>query len=57
MGYLPMTEGLKIPSRHLGLTLTAKRSMNTLIEQAAELDVYKRQVREHLSDNVQYLYP
>ena len=32
-----MTEGLKIPSRHLGLTLTAKRSMNTLIEQAAEL--------------------
>ena len=37
LGYLPMTEGLKIPSRHLGLTLTAKRSMNTLIEQAAEL--------------------
>lgn len=37
LGYLPMTEGLKIPSRHLGLTLTAKRSMNVLIEQAAEL--------------------
>lgn len=36
-GYLPTTEGLKIPSRHLGLTLTAKRSMNVLIEQAAEL--------------------
>ena len=40
LGYLPMTEGLKIPSRHLGLTLTAKRSMNTLIEQAAELNGY-----------------
>lgn len=37
LGYLPSTEGLKIPSRHLGLTLSAKRSMNILIEQAAEL--------------------
>lgn len=37
LGYLPMTEELKIPSRHLGLTLTEKRSMNVLIEQAAAL--------------------
>lgn len=37
LGYLPVTEGLKTPSRHLGLTLTAKRSINTLIEQVAEL--------------------
>ncbi len=37
LGYLPVTEELKIPSRHLGLTLTVKRSMNTLIEQAAQL--------------------
>lgn len=37
LGYLPATEGLKIPSRHLGLTLTAKRAMNILIDQAAEL--------------------
>lgn len=37
LGYLPTTEGLKLPSRHLGLTLTAKRSLNLLIEQAAEL--------------------
>lgn len=37
LGYLPTTEELKIPSRHLGLTLTVKRSMNALIDQAAEL--------------------
>lgn len=37
LGCLPVTEGLKIPSRHLGLTLTVKRSVNTVIEQAAEL--------------------
>ena len=37
LGYLPVTEELKMPGRHLGLTLTAKRSMNVLIEQAAEL--------------------
>ena len=37
LGYLPFTDGLKIPSRHLGLTLTAKRAMDVLIEQAAAL--------------------
>ena len=37
LGYLPMNEELKIPSRHLGLTLTAKRAMNAQIELAAEL--------------------
>lgn len=37
LGYLPVTGELKIPSRHLGLTLTVKRTMNTVIEQAAEL--------------------
>lgn len=37
LGYLPNTDDLKIPSRHLGLTLTAKRSMNVQIELAAEL--------------------
>lgn len=37
LGYLPATEELKIPSRHLGLTLTVKRTMNTVIEQAAGL--------------------
>ncbi len=37
LGYLPAAEELKMPSRHLGLTLTVKRSINTLIEQAAEL--------------------
>ncbi len=42
LGCLPVTEGLKIPSRHLGLTLTAKRSMNALIERAAEI------VEEHV---------
>ncbi len=36
-GYLPLTEELKIPSRHLGLTLAAKRSMDAVIERAAEL--------------------
>lgn len=36
-GCLPTMEEFKIPSRHLGLTLTVKRSMNTLINQAAEL--------------------
>lgn len=34
-GYLPATEGLKMPSRHAGLTLAAKRAMNVLAEQLA----------------------
>lgn len=36
LGYLPVNDGLKTPSRHLGLTLTARQSMDALIERAAE---------------------
>lgn len=62
LGYLPTTEGLKIPSRHLGLTLTAKRSMNILIEQAAELiekhvDIDKLLSICHRSFPCQYVLP
>lgn len=37
LGYLPASEGLKIPSRHLGLTLSAKQAMEIQIDKAAEL--------------------
>lgn len=37
LGYLPASEGLKIPSRHLGLTLSAKQAMEIQIGKAAEL--------------------
>lgn len=36
-GYLPKSDGLYIPSRHLGLTLSVKEQMNGQIEHAAEL--------------------
>ncbi len=36
LGYLPYVEELKLPSRHSGLTLTAKRALSTQIEQMAE---------------------
>lgn len=37
LGYLPQTEGLRMPSRHLGLTLTAKRQMDEVIERTSLL--------------------
>jgi len=36
-GFLPKSEGLEIPSRHLGLTLAAEQQMNTWIDRAADL--------------------
>lgn len=36
-GYLPKSEGLDIPSRHLGLTLSVKEKMNEQIERSAIL--------------------
>ena len=36
-GYLPKSEGLEIPSRHLGLTLSVKEMMDEQIEKSAEL--------------------
>ncbi len=40
-GYLPKSEGLDIPSRHLGLTLSVKEQMDEQIERAARLvDAY-----------------
>lgn len=37
LGYIPFSKELKIPSRHLGLTLGAKKRMEAHIEQTAEL--------------------
>ncbi len=37
LGYLPYVEELKLPSRHSGLTLTAKRALSAQIDQMAEL--------------------
>lgn len=37
LGYLPNVDGLKIPSRHLGLTLQLKKEMDAVIEQSAQL--------------------
>jgi cobyrinic acid a,c-diamide synthase len=37
LGYLPQTEGLQIPSRHLGLTLSAESSMDEFAERASDL--------------------
>ena len=36
-GYIPLSKELKIPSRHLGLTLDAKKRMDAQIEKTAEL--------------------
>ena len=41
-GFLPKSEGLEIPSRHLGLTLAAEEQMNAWIDRAADL------VEQHL---------
>ena len=37
LGYLPYSEDLRVPSRHLGLTLTVRQSMDELAEKAAAL--------------------
>ena len=37
LGYLPVCEELKLPSKHTVLTLTAKRELDSQINQAAEL--------------------
>lgn len=37
LGYLPYEEGLYVPSRHLGLTLTTRNAMNEVIEKTALL--------------------
>ena len=37
LGYIPQTKTLKVPSRHLGLTLGTQRRMDIQIEQTAEL--------------------
>ena len=37
LGYIPHTKTLKVPSRHLGLTLGTQRRMDVQIEQTAEL--------------------
>lgn len=37
LGYLPYAEELFVPSRHLGLTLTARASMNEIVEKASTL--------------------
>lgn len=36
-GYVPVSERIKVSSRHLGLTLTAKKEMDEVIENVAEL--------------------
>ncbi|MBO4768803.1 MAG: cobyrinate a,c-diamide synthase [Bacteroidales bacterium] len=36
-GFLPKSEGVEIPSRHLGLTLSAEREMDSLCDKAADL--------------------
>ena len=36
-GYLPVTDGLTISSRHLGLTLEAEQQMNEVIARAADV--------------------
>lgn len=36
-GYMPKSEGLEIPSRHLGLTLAAEEMMNGQIERSADI--------------------
>ena len=41
-GFLPKSEGLEVPSRHLGLTLAAEQQMNLWIDRAADL------VEQHL---------
>lgn len=41
-GFLPRTEGLEVPSRHLGLTLAEEQQMNQWIDRAADL------VEQHL---------
>ena len=41
-GFLPRTEGLEVPSRHLGLTLAAEQQMSQWIDRAADL------VEQHL---------
>lgn len=37
LGYLLNTEQVKVPSRHLGLTLQAKQEMDTVIERISEM--------------------
>ena len=37
LGYIPYTKTLKVPSRHLGLTLGTQKRMDIQIEQTAEL--------------------
>lgn len=36
-GFLPRTQGLEIPSRHLGLTMGAREEMDALCDKAADL--------------------
>lgn len=36
-GYMPKSDGLEIPSRHLGLTLAAEEKMNEQIERSADI--------------------
>lgn len=42
-GFLPRTEGLEVPSRHLGLTLAENQQMSQWIDRAADL------VEQHLN--------
>lgn len=42
-GFLPRTEGLEVPSRHLGLTLAESQQMSQWIDRAADL------VEQHLN--------
>lgn len=37
LGYMPKNEGIRVPSRHLGLTLMVKRKMESLIEEVADM--------------------
>lgn len=41
-GYLPKSENMKVPSRHLGLTLMVRRRMNRLVDEVAGI------IREHV---------